>query len=252
MRKFNPRFRWHLSPAEKEIIRTLKVIGGLSQTAIAQRLHLTRNTVRKALVSMAIPTRRPIPEQEILALLREGIGQRRIGKQLGVSSRATAAVVKKYHWKRADGAGYHLAAKKRQQIIRAIENKEDHGTHLAETFSVGYHTVLDYAHRSLKCPKFLGGPTKEPFMSNFPQKYFDTLRVASMADFAEKIIDRYHKVFDGKLSGDECAEILCQSTMQGIPVLRDAPEDAKEYFRVGLFDAIRTRLADARNSQWVN
>ena len=58
-RKTNPQIRWHLSDTGKKQIARISN-EGLTQTAIAGVLHITRNTVCLALKKMALPTLKPL------------------------------------------------------------------------------------------------------------------------------------------------------------------------------------------------
>jgi hypothetical protein len=119
---------------------------------------------------MGLQTVPPIPEAEILKLLRDGMGQHRIHKMLGVSQPKVHAVMVKHGIQN----GHATTPKENEErFIAALQRREGYIRTLARRYGVAFCRARRIAHEVLACPEFRPGASKPPLSSNFPQKHFD-------------------------------------------------------------------------------
>jgi DNA-binding CsgD family transcriptional regulator len=173
------------NPKQLERIREL-TLGGHSQKEIAARLRIHRNSVyryQRAQGLRAWPVVSCEQEERILALLKQGYGTRKVGRELGVGEHQARLVAKKYHFRRKRGSlgyRYRLSPAMRKKIAEEIKHHRDFGLNLAWKYRhhVSYKTILKMAHEILRCPRFRAR-SKEPFLSNFPQRHYERVRANS-------------------------------------------------------------------------
>lgn len=246
-----PKRRWHLTAEETRQIRTSR-LGGASKTSIARALRITRNTVALALKEMNFPAKLAVPEAEILELLHQSLGMNRIAAKLKISPYSVRVVAHKHHWRRPDRSGIPIDAEKRARLVAAIEAGTDYGIHLAAKLGVSYSTLLRYAHKIRRCPKFRAGPTAQPFTSNFPQRevqeglanYVNTMwskaitnTLQGPSEMGMFLVDLVLRVcFNGQIPNDDVvsfAKILTEWALKLIPpAVRDGLDPTELEFMV--------------------
>ncbi|SRR5258708_7068662 len=157
--------RWHLTPAEIKKIKTLR-LERRSQTEIARTMHITRNTVARALKTLGMLAL-PNLEPNILALLRKNEDRRDVAKKLHVSLNCVERVGATYRIKRKI---HHDPFKgKRARVDAAIKQRSGQAIDIARENRVPYRQVLRRAHEIHGPAKFIGGKQKVAFISYFPQ-----------------------------------------------------------------------------------
>ncbi len=167
MDKEHPRRRGHLTPREKREIRRLN-LAGKRNVDICRELGLTRNTVHKALVKIGLPiTRRPpLPEKEVLALLRKRVEFRTIGRVLHVSQRSVAQFARQHGFGRPRK---ELSGAQALRLIEDILNRNASAAALAKKYGCSYKRVLSLAHLLLSCERFLPS-WRAPLESYLPSR----------------------------------------------------------------------------------
>ena len=176
MRKLNPKIRWHLTAAECEQIAALRS-QGLSQTAIAMRLAISRNTVRRVLRKSGLPTLVPMRyrEKDVLDLLRQGIERRTIGRMLKVPHRAITRYARENGFTRLTRPkpNPRISAQRLAELENDIVNHRATAAGLYRKYrndGVGYRWILRMAHEILACERFLSS-NRDPFVSYYPQRH---------------------------------------------------------------------------------
>jgi hypothetical protein len=163
MRKENPKIRWHLTPEELEQIRGL-ALSGLSNTAIAAQMHITRNTVALAKRKLGLPVWPALPEAEILELLRGGMAPRAVAKTLRVSIPRTTKFAHSHGFGRPKR---ELSSAQKARIDTMILRRERSAAMIAKACHASYKYALARAHTLLQVERFL--PVhKDPLRSDFP------------------------------------------------------------------------------------
>lgn len=246
MRKQNPKIRWHLTPREKRRIREL-TLAGVRQSEIARVMRVGRDTVAKWQVKMALPTVPPVPEEDIVRLLRDGIGQNKIHNMLGVSQPKVHEVMVKHGIVHKGG---RLSPELREKVIAAIREGENYLNHLADRFGIAPQTIQRIAHQIRRVPRFKGGRVKPPLSSDFPQRYFPQ-GILTFQHLAQRILD---KTFGGEIPEGASAEITVHAAMEAIPALSEALPAAREAFAENLLPALQSQIAMRSLSAgpWVN
>jgi DNA-binding CsgD family transcriptional regulator len=150
---------------------------GLRQKQIAERLGRPRGFVSRAQQRLGLHAWQGISEEQekqILALLKQGHGTSKIGKELGVGEYQCRLIAKKYRFKRRKGEPgyrYHLTSAVILRITEDILDRRAPALLLAKKYDVSYKKILKMAHAILKCQKFLSGATKTPLDSDLPQRW---------------------------------------------------------------------------------
>lgn len=159
--------RWHLTKREKERIRRL-TRAGMRQSEIARKLHIGADTISVWQRRLGLPTVPPLPETEILRLLRQGKGQNRIHRILRVSQPKVHAVMVANGIHRSD---QQTVKGDIEGFIEAIKNREGHIRALRKRFGLGYEQAHKLAHRVLRTKRFRPGAVKSVLSSDWPQKH---------------------------------------------------------------------------------
>jgi hypothetical protein len=171
-KKLNPKFRWHISSAEKAEIRRLTLLG-TRQSVIARTLKIGAPSVSKAQIAMNLPTHIVIPEKAIMELFRAGWAGYEISKHLQVPANQVFAVAHKNNFIRPDKAGWHPPEANVRRFIEAINSREGYIRTLAKKYGVGFVRARRIAHEVLGTVEFRPGASKPPLSSTYPQKHYD-------------------------------------------------------------------------------
>jgi hypothetical protein len=171
MKKETPKIRWHLSSQELRQIKTLRS-KGCGATAISRILHLTRNTVSLAFRRMGLPSKPPIPTQQILKLLRANMDRELVARTLHCSLRAVKRIGREHHIRRKVVQDPFRG--KRKEVEAMVRTGLYSGREIADTLKVPYRPILNLAHQPefYGKGKFIGGsptPAKPAFSSYYPQ-----------------------------------------------------------------------------------
>jgi hypothetical protein len=146
---------------------------GMWQTKISQQLGLSRTSVYKAQKAMGLPARLPLPlevEQEILSLLKSGIGTSRIGELVGSNKHQVKLIAAKYGICRAKKVAAkkpkanpkirgHVTAAERDEI-RRLTLQGTRQSVIARTLHITAPTVSK-VQRSMGLPTHIVIPEKE-------------------------------------------------------------------------------------------
>ena len=248
MKKDNPRFRWHLTFTERRRIKTL-TLQGVHQIAIARALKLNRNTVRLAQRKMNVPTKPPIPVEQIVSLLRANVARRDVAKRLKVSLQAVRRIGKQYHTRQRRDP-----YKKKLALVEAdIRARRGSGLAIAHAHQFPYRRALRMAHQIWGPGKFIGGATEPPLLSYFPQGNFNfNPQAASASDYEKIILFVVEKCFGGVLPG--VADATFARAIVGIlkkSALAGMPDVVVEAFQGGLLSAMAT-LRQVPENGWTN
>lgn len=247
MKKLNPRFRWHLTFTERRRIKTL-TLRGVHQIAIARALKLNVNTVRLAQRKMGLPTKPPIPVEQIVSLLRANVARRDVARRLKVSLQAVRRIGKQYHTRQMRDP----YKKKIARVEADIRAKRGSGLAIARAHQFPYRRALRMAHQIWGPGKFIGGATEPPLLSYFPQKKFDA-RVAGPGDYRAVILKVCEECFNNMLPPIEDG-VFVDAIMYGLQrttTFTGMPAAVVEAFKTGLADAMAT-LRQVPENGWTN
>jgi hypothetical protein len=145
---------------------------GLGTGAIGERLGLSLGVVTKYKKILGLPVWPPLPEKEILKLLRKGLAPRTIAQRLRVSYRRTRKFA------HAHGIGRprpKLTAAQKKLLTADILAREASAAALAKRYGASYHEVLQMAHDLLACKRFLPS-WRTPLSSYFPSRSDEPLK----------------------------------------------------------------------------
>ena len=234
--KQNQKHRWHLSDGEKKKIARL-TRARVPQSTIARNLHIGRDTVSKWQRKMGLPTVPPVPEKQILKLLRKGYGQHRIHKMLRVSQPKVHAVMVKHGIRN----GHATTPKENEdRFIAAVQRREDYIVRLAEKYQVAMCRAQRLAHQVLATPRFRPGASKPALSSDFPQRHFD-VELARPDNYIQLVQRVLEKCFDGILPQvDVGAFVAAMMTAFAQTTLHGQPEPILDSFAAGLREAVIT------------
>jgi DNA-binding CsgD family transcriptional regulator len=262
--------RPRLDPELKQKIKSLTLAGN-GQKEIAALLKVHRNRVYRFQRSLGLHARRVLPlevEQEILGLLKSGMGTSKIGKRLGVGEHQARKVAAKYHFRRRPGESgyrYHLSQRNRKRITEDILRRTDHAAPLARKHGISYRVMLRIVKETLGCERLTPGNPKQALESPFAQKWPEMFAAAqepitpgedSAAVFVKLVDAVLKKCFYGKFPFDaeydaDFAAALLYCFHHRVPGFEAQPQPVLDNFAGGLVEAINV-LRESRAAQFLN
>ncbi len=169
MRKENPKYRWHITDAEKAEIRRL-TRAGVRQSEISRRLNITAPSVGKAQRAMGLPTRlptTPTPESEIVALFEQHVPGKEISRRLRCPANRVWAVMHKFGLQNFNAK---TPPENEARFVEALKRREGYIKILARKYRVAFCRAQRLAHEILGTKRFRPGAAKPPLSSDWPQR----------------------------------------------------------------------------------
>jgi len=165
-------FRLHepLSDSEKKRIIELKLSGRFSQIEIACMFRVHPTTILRTLREAGVgryATLTPELEAEAVRLLKEGMGQGRVAKQLRLSSTTVHEI---YLKNGIQHGAARLTPEEEVKIAEAVGRHEDYMANLAHKFNRHRDTIRKRVDKVLGPVPLLRGNRVTPLTSNFPQR----------------------------------------------------------------------------------
>ena len=260
--------RPRLDPDLKQKIKTL-TLAGKGQKEIAALLKVHRNRVYRFQRSLGLHARRVLSleiEQEILGLLKGGMGTSRIGRELGVGEHQARKIVAKYHFRRRPGEygyRYRISRAKRKRIAEDILHRRDSAMQLARKHRISYRVMLKFVKKTLGCERLTPGNPAQPLESPLPQRWPKLFAAAretgggSVEQIMLKLVDAVLKrSFDGQFPfGPEYdadfAAALLHCFQHLIPEFENQPQPVLDNFSQELSEAINI-LRESKSAQFLN
>lgn len=238
-----------LTKCEKRKIARL-YRNGLRVREIAERLHVTPNTVALAKKKMGFPVLPIMPEKKILALLQANVDQRQIARILKVPYRRIRLFARAHGFARPR---HVLTPAQLAAIDEDILNREGSAKSISKRYKASYRYVLERAHLILECEKFL--PTwKWPLSSYFPSRP-SPVKFHSEPMSAEEFVERFFHFAPrpGVIVGDHEVGVAAQILLHTRTLFFGRPPNESEYLR-GLQQAVAAHLARAatQDSPWTH
>jgi DNA-binding transcriptional ArsR family regulator len=227
----------------RKLISRAKVLelhrAGLSAKQIARKLGVTYSAVHKHLSAAGVsrhqhgPQRKPVDEQRVVELFRQGFGGYTIAKMLHAPANQVFEMRKKYGIPYSkDGRGNPQPKGDIAGFLKDLERRAGYIAPLAKKHGLGICKANQLAHEYLGCIEFRPGASTPPLSSNFPMKEFDP-RLAGDHDMLALVSRITDVCFDGRLPIEMPDDLFVSGIMLGLSysALKDQPQVILDNFR---------------------